>query len=188
MGDAVNPGDAGKIDVAAITKAVTEAVMSGFKVKFDEFSKNQQIISDTLVEQGKQLAASAKVTEELDKRVEEKLKAREDAARQTAEQAAARKAFIESDKSGLKKLPAAYFDKLGTDPAKFEAEAAAILADWQKFAKDNGVVIPDVGGATREGGETASGTKPAATGGRYDFIKMPAGVDTGPTPAAASAK
>lgn len=209
MGDQNPAGTPAQIDLAAITKSVTEGVLAAIKPQLekvgqiDELVKNQKTIADTLAQlppakpAEKKEAVAGDAPKALDEAAVAKIVADALAAdrknqQTTAEQKAARDAFVADPANGLAKLPDAYKAQLGNDPAKWPAEAAALKGGWEKFVKDNNIPIPDVGGANREGGTTpASGggekAKPAMPGvdpNRYDYLKMP-GEPGNPQPASA---
>jgi hypothetical protein len=64
----------------------------------------------------------------------------------------------------LAKLPAVYQNQLGADAAKWDEQAKSIQASFEKDLTDRGVKIENVGGANREGGETAAAAKTGSTG------------------------
>lgn len=183
-----NPtGDAGKIDVAAIVKTVTDQVLEANKAAFAEFGKNLKIVADTLTEQGKTLGAlqaQKNVTEDqLNRAVASALDADRRTQKDSADQKATREAFVKDAKNGLAKLPAEYTDKLGADPAKWPDEAKAIVERWEGFVKSSGITVPNVGGgANRDGGQppadqpkTTANNKflPENTSKQADAIKLP---------------
>jgi hypothetical protein len=169
-------------------------------------AKNQQILADTISKlppaapaataaDGTAAAAAggggAKKAEPLtpdavQKLIGDAIAADRQAQQQTAEQRAARDAFVKSDNSGLARIaPAAAalgFDitsKLGTDPNKWGEEAKSIAGGWEQFARANKIPLGDVGGGARDGNNPAdAGAGAAAGGGAGDqgggFLKMPA--------------
>lgn len=192
---AAPPADSGKIDVAAITKTVTDEVMKAVKAATEplagqlaELAKNQKVLADTYAadkaaadkaadDKAADKAAQPLTAEQVQKLVSDALAAKE----QTAQSKAEREAFIASAESGLGKLPKTYLAKLGADKAKWAEEAKAIVAEFEADFKASGGKVPDVGGANREGGDTATG-KPGVskfanlTDGQRKFaesIKLP---------------
>lgn len=156
------------IDVAAITKAASDALMAAIKPQLEQIGGEVTKLSGLVAAQqpaadaskGTPAAAAAgtpsaaapitlkDVADLLDKR---------DAQRQQSNQVTTqREAFIGSK---LKNFPAAYQAKLGNDPAKWDAEATeienAFKADAQKF----GWKIPNVGG-DNPGGTAVTSVRP----------------------------
>lgn len=174
---AAPPADSGKtIDVAAITKTVTDEVMKGLKPFIEqttakvadlvkttgELAGNHKVLADTL-------AANKPFTQQdAEKLIGESVEKLFAARQQSADSKAERDAFIASEASGLAKLPAVYKAKLGADKAKWAEEAKAIASEFEADFKASGGKVADVGGATRDGG-----TPPAATQ-QTGFLKMPA--------------
>jgi hypothetical protein len=142
-------------NLAAITKNVAETVMNALKPQIEELARNQKILADTIAS-GSGIVGADGV---------KKLIADDHAAReQTAQQKAAREAFIKDAANGIAKLPAAYVNQLGTDPAKWADEAKRIAGDWKSDAQAAGFRLPDTGGAGREGGDaTGDGFKTEET-------------------------
>ena len=192
MAEATTGENAPTIDVTAITKSVTDAVLAAVNPTLVELGKNQKVLADTFAAQATQsqdgtkaddkskLAATpqqALTAEQVTKLVADGIAAAQRTAQQSAEQTAAREAFVKSDTSGLAKLPARFQAGLGNDPTKWGDEAKAITKEWEAELTSRGVKIPDVGGANREGGDATGGaaTATAKTGG---FLKMPGATAT----------
>jgi hypothetical protein len=109
-----------------------------------------------------------RVAEAAGKLVDDRFKAQQT----TAEQQASREAFVKNPENGLAKLPAEFAGRLGTDPAKWKDEARAAVGSFEKYLKDNNVKIDGVGGANREGGDTAAAEAAKTGAGGGGFLKM----------------
>ena len=175
MADSTNTGqpapgssEAGKIDAAAITRSVTEAVLKSVQGTLADLTKNQQVLADTFAASQKAAAdAAAKaapkdgaaggsltaeaVSKLVNDGVAAALKAQSDAAAATAAQQALREKVAaaklgDGKKAGL--LTAG-------DEAALNAQADALAAEFKALR-------PDFGGAAQNGGTTP--LKGAGTG------------------------
>jgi hypothetical protein len=165
--------------IAAALKPITEAV-APLATSVSELAKNHKIFADTYAADQKKLEEAAKAAadaakvdagkpgdkkdapaaltaEAVSKLVADAIAADRKAQSQTAEQRAAKDAFIADPKNGLTKYPALYKQQLGDDPAKWPEQAKSIVATYEADFKAGGGSVPDVGGANREGGNPASG-------------------------------
>jgi hypothetical protein len=170
---AATGGNNQQVDVAAIQKAVNEALGAAIETALKPVNEalttlgqNQKVLGDTLAKlppapaaeagkdgkDGKGEAAKPLAAEDVAKIVTDTIAKDRQAQQTTAEQRAARDAFLADPKNGLVRLPDAYKAQLSSDPAKWGDEAKSIAASWEKFAKDNKIALPDVGGAARDGG------------------------------------
>lgn len=166
-----------KDDVKAIVADALGAAITPITDNLKSLGENQRVLADTLKalppaglekkasegKEGKEGAATitgALTADEAKKMFAELLAANSEQQQTSAAQAAARKAFIAKPESGLAKLHPALQAKLGVDPAKWADEAKAITQEWETYAKSSGIPLPDVGGASKDGGVT-----PAASGG-----------------------
>jgi hypothetical protein len=150
--------------LAAAIKPLSEALTPlGETIK--SLADNQKVLADTMAKlppatTAKNEGEGAGAEKPLTAADVAKLLDDRDKARQTTEaQRAERQRFIDSDTSGLKRLPAEFKDRLGSDPAKWKDEATTIAGSWEKFVKDNKIAVPDVGGGA--GGEAPAGGKAA---------------------------
>jgi hypothetical protein len=159
--NATPPATSGGLTKDEVTAIVAESLKS-VTGTLTELAKNQKVLADTLAAQAP--AADAKKSlsaEDVQKLVADGVRAATEQQQQTAEQKAAREAFIKDEKNGLAKLPAAYVGQLGPDPTKWAEQAKAITETFKADFTAAGGKVENVGGAAREGGD-ASGEKPAA--------------------------
>jgi hypothetical protein len=180
--------------LGAAIKPVTDSIATLTATQGD-LVKNQTVLADTLkalppaapaadkgATDGKDKAADAGKSLTLED-VAKLLDERDSKRQQTAQQSAAREAFI---KDKLAKLPAVYQGQLGNDAAKWNDEATKIQQQYEADFKAGGGKADDVGGANREGGSAGVTTGKAAPG-KYDWVKMPAAANPVASPADATA-
>ncbi len=192
--------------LAAVEKKIADAVaaqVGKLGESVAELAKNHKIFADTYTAdqtkaaeaakaaaaagdkgtppqagQGDKDAPAALTPEAVTKLVADALAADRKAQQSTAEQKAEREAFLNNPANGLAKLPDPFKAQLGADPAKWADEAKQVTASWSKFAADNKITIPDVGGAARDGGTPPGGAGGAAGGdagaAKSGFLKMAA--------------
>lgn len=161
--------DAGKIDVAAITKTVTEQVTAALKSKIDELVNNQKVLADTLAADKK--AAQDAATAEAQKAAKSDGESKPEALTADAVQklvseaiAADRKAQAEAAaKNGAREALVAKVvkEKLGGN-ANLGAllagdDEASLAAAADKLAAEIKTYKPDFGGAAKEGGTPPGG-------------------------------
>jgi hypothetical protein len=195
---AANSGE--PIDVAAITKTVTDAVLASIKPTLDattqsqaELAKNHRILADTLEklppakadketgepgDKGKPAPDASPLTPEaITKMITEAIAADRQQQQTTQAAKSERDSFVGSEASGLARLPAAYQNQLGPDRARWADEAKAIVHQWEADFKAAGGTVANLGGANREGGDATGGANGQDAAGRKKFSGLAEGTE-----------
>lgn len=146
-------------------KSIIAEAIGPITTALGSLGENQKVLADTLKalppaakadDAGKKDEAAALTPEAVTKIVTDAILADRKAQQTTGEQQQARQKFADTR---LKNLPAAYRDRLGNDPTKWETEAAALAEAFKADMAALKITVPNVGGES-SGGQSPQAVQP----------------------------